>query len=147
MKSIQLLLLGVFLLFSAQVSQAQQPPSLFGVAHIGNKSTALATVYYKWGSGPWKKTVVNQGEKKYFAWRYNGTSRVSPTLTVRIDVDTDGSKWVEHQLTRGASPDDSDGSFGHHYMITQVTGTDTRYIAAETNGARVTITDFNSSKP
>lgn len=128
-------------------AEAQDPPSLYGVAHIRNDSTAQATTYYKWGKGPWKKIVIARGGSIAFAYQYDGSKKVSPELRVRIDVDTDGVKIVEHSLTRGQSPDDNSGNYGHVFAIKQLKGTDTRYIEAVTKGARVTITDAKTTKP
>ena len=126
-----------------------QPPALFGVSHIKNESTATATLYYKWGknSQTWKKYVLERGKAVYFPWKYDGPSNVSPDLVIRMDVDTDGVRFVEHILTRGASPDDNSPNYGHHFVVKQVSGTDTRYIdAVKPAGAKVTITDKNSSR-
>lgn len=124
-----------------------QPPALYGVTHIKNESVAVATTYYKWGSGPWKKVVIAKGGSTAFAYAYDGDKKVSPTLTVRIDTDTDGVKYVEHTLTRGASPDDNDGRYGHKFVIKQLAGTDTRYIDTVTAGAVVRVTDARSTRP
>ena len=128
---------------------AQQPPALYGVAHIANDSTARCTVYYKWGKdGAWKKGVIETGKKHYFSWAYDGANKSSPDLYVRIDVETDGdTKWVEHTLSRGQSPDKDSAKYGHHYSVRQLKGTDTRYIEAVTKGAKVTVTDARSTAP
>lgn len=125
-----------------------QPPSLYGVAHVGNESNAGCTVYYKWGKdGAWQKHVVEVGKKAYFAWPYDGNSKASPDLYVRIDVDTDGVKFVEHILSRGQSPDADSAKHGHHFAVKQLKGTDTRYIQAVTPGAKAAVTDAKSTKP
>ena len=125
-----------------------QPPALYGVSWISNSSNAKCTVYYKWGKdGPWKKYVVEKGRTAYFSWAYDGNNKVSPDLYVRIDVDTDGVKFVEHILTRGQSPDNDSSKYGHHFMVKQIQGTDTRYLEAVTKGARVTVTDTRSTRP
>jgi hypothetical protein len=124
------------------------PPLTHALIHIENTSTAKATVYYKWGSGAWKKTVIEKGTKHYFNYRYDGTSQKSPDFHVIIDVDTDGVKYVEHILTRGASPDDNSNRYGHHYAIKQIVGTDTRYIdAVSNNKATVRVVDKNAKAP
>jgi hypothetical protein len=125
-----------------------QPPNLYGVAHIGNESAAKATVYFKWGTnGTWKKHVIEKGKKVAFAWKYDGTSKSSPTLYVRIDVDTDGVRFVEHTLSRGQSPDNNAGKYGHHFAVKQLAGTDTRYIEAVTPRAEVKVTDAKTTAP
>lgn len=140
--------LPVMILALGVLSQASaQPPSLYGVAHIKNESVAVATTYYKWGNGPWKKVVIAKGQSMAFAYAYDGNSKVSPTLYVRIDTDTDGVKYVEHTLTRGGSPDDNDGRYGHKFVIKQLQGTDTRYIDNVTPGATVRVIDARSTKP
>jgi hypothetical protein len=124
-----------------------QPPATHALIHIKNESRARATLYYKWGNGRWKVRVIEMGRAAYFNWRYDGNSRSSPNFIVRLDVDTQGVKFVEHVLSRGASPDDNSPRYGHHYVIRQVPGTDTRYIDAVTIGAVVKITDKNTSRP
>jgi hypothetical protein len=124
-----------------------QPPLTHALVHLSNRSNARATVYFKWGNGNWKRRVIEIGETHYFNYRYDGQSRRSPDLFIRIDVDTNGVKFVEHVLSRGASPDDNSPRYGHHFTIKQLTGTDTRYIDAVTRGATVRVTDNNSSRP
>ena len=133
--------------FLPQLASAQGPPALFGLAHIKNISVAKATTYYKWGNGPWKKVVIERGQSIAFAYPYDGNAKVSPALFIRIDVDTDGVKYVEHIVSRAQSPDDNDGRYGHKFEIRQLSGTDTRYIAAVTPGAKVQVTDAVSSRP
>ena len=124
-----------------------QAPSTHALVHITNRSNARATVYFKWGNGRWRKAIIEIGESHYFNYRYDGQSRRSPDLFVRLDVDTNGVKFVEHVLSRGASPDDNSTQYGHHFTIKQLTGTDTRYIEAASRGANVRVTDSNSSRP
>ena len=150
MNRVRCSLLAVVLSMSAMPSQsvsARQAPLTHALIHIANNSDAPATVYFKWGNGPWKRRVIERGRAAYFNHRYDGRSQRSPNFFVRIDVDTNGVKFVEHILSRGASPDDNSTSYGHHYSIKQLPGTDTRYIAAVTRGASVQITDKNSSRP
>lgn len=150
MKGVRYLILAVVLSMSFMTSRpasAWQPPSTHALIHLANNSNAQATVYFKWGNGPWKRTVIPIGGRHYFNHRYDGQSRSSPDFFVRIDTDTDGVKIVEHVLSRGASPDDNSPRYGHHFTIRQLTGTDTRYIEAVTRGATVRVTDKNSSKP
>ena len=128
-------------------SVSAQAPSTHALIHIANRSNARATVYYKWGNGRWKVAVIEIGRSYYFNYRYDGQSRRSPDFFVRIDVDTNGVKFVEHVLSRGQSPDDNSIRYGHHFVIKQLTGTDTRYIEAVTRGATVRVTDINSSRP
>jgi len=128
-------------------ASAQQPPATHALIHLSNVSNAKATVYYRWGGGPWKRYVIEKGKAAYFNHRYDGNSQTSPPFYVRIDVDTDGVKYMEHLLSRGASPDDNSPKFGHHFRIKQLDGTDTRYIEPITKGATVKVTDKNSSKP
>ncbi len=130
-----------------QPAVAQQPPALYGLSHIKNESAAKATTYYKWGNGPWRKIVIEQGKSIAFAYPYDNASKSSPDLYIRIDVDTDGVKYVEHVVSRGQSPDDNSAKYGHRFMIKQLKGTDTRYIEAVTNGAKVKVTDAKSTKP
>lgn len=124
-----------------------EPPALFGLAHIGNESTAKATIYYRWGTGAWRKVVVEKGAKMSFPYQYNGTSKTSPDLTIRLDADTDGVKFVEYKLSRGQSPDDNSLKFGHLFTLKQLKGTDTRFLEATTKGATATMTDAKSTKP
>ena len=124
-----------------------QAPLIYALTHIANNSDANATVYFKWGNGPWKWRVIERGQEAWFSYPYSGQSQSSPDLFVRIDVDTNGVKFVEHVLSRGASPDDHSPRFGHHFTIKQLPGTDTRYIEAVTSNATVRVTDKNSSKP
>jgi hypothetical protein len=126
---------------------AAQPPATHALIHIKNESSARATLYYRWGTGQWKVYVIERGRGAYFNWRYDGNSQSSPDFVVRLDVDTQGVKFVEHVLSRGASPDDNSPRYGHHYVIRQLQGTDTRYIDAVTNRAVVKVTDKNSSRP
>lgn len=138
-----LLLVGVLMSGLFFDSVHAQPPALFGVSHIKNESTATATLYYKWGKGSqnWKKYVLERGKAVYIHWKYDGPSNVSPDLVVRMDVDTDGVRFVEHILSRGASPDENSPNYGHHFVVKQIAGTDTRYIdAVKPNGAKVSIT-------
>ena len=124
-----------------------QAPSTHALIHLTNNSSARATVYFKWGNGAWRRTIIEIGGSHYFNYRYDGQSKRSPNFYVRIDVDTNGVKIVEHLLSRGQSPDDSSSAYGHHFTIKQLNGTDTRYIQAVTRGATVTVTDNNSSRP
>jgi hypothetical protein len=130
-----------------QVGTAQEPPALYGLSHIRNESAAKATIYYKWGNSPWKKVVIEQGKSMAFAYPYDGVSKISPDLYIRIDVDTDGVKYVEHVISRGQSPDDNSAKYGHTFAVKQLKGTDTRYITAVTSGAKVKVTDANSTRP
>lgn len=124
------------------------PPLTHALIHIENKSSAPATLYYKWGNGAWKKTIVEKETKHYFNYPYDGTSQKSPDFHVILDVDTDkGTKFVEHVLSRGASPDDNSPKYGHHYVIKQLAGTDTRFLEAVTNKATVKVTDKNAKAP
>jgi hypothetical protein len=124
------------------------PPMTHALIHIRNDSKARATMHYKWGNGRWQKFVILPGRAAYFNHRYDGTSQRSPTFYVRMDTDSDkGVRIVEHTLTRGASPDDNSPRYGHHYVIKQLVGTDTRYIDAITPSARVNVIDRNSSVP
>lgn len=147
---VRYLILAAVLLMSvapfASVS-GSQPPLTHALVHLTNRSNVRATVYFKWGNGRWKKAVIGIGESHYFNYRYDGQSQRSPDFFVRIDVDTNGVKYVEHVLSRGASPDDNSSRYGHHFTIKQLTGTDTRYIQAVTRGATVRVTDRNSSRP
>lgn len=148
MVSVRNALVAVVALASLSGSAGAQPPNTHGVSFITNDSAAKCTVYYKWGqNGPWKKYVVEKGKTAYFSWAYDGTNKSSPDLFVRIDIDTDGVKFVEHTLSRGQSPDADSPKFGHHFTVKQLKGTDTRYIEAVTGGAKVKVTDLNSSKP
>jgi hypothetical protein len=130
-----------------QLAVAQDVPALYGLSHIRNDSTAKTTTYYKWGNGPWKKVVIEQGKSMAFAYPYDGAAKSSPDLYVRIDVDTDGVKFVEHIVSRGHSPDDNSAKYGHHFTIKQLKGTDTRYIDAVTTGGEVKVTDATSTRP
>jgi len=142
------ILAAVLLMSLASVaSVSAQAPSTHALIHLRNESTAKATVYFKWGNGRWKRTVIEIGQSHYFNWPYNGQSRRSPDFFVRIDVDTNGVRFVEHVLSRGQSPDDNSMSYGHHFTIKQLGRTDTRYIEAVTRGATVRVTDINSSRP
>lgn len=149
MNRIHYSILAAVLLMSVApfASVSAQPPSTHALIHITNKSDARATIYFKWGNGRWRKAVIEMGQSHYFNHRYDGQSRTSPNFYVRIDVDTNGVKFVEHILSRGASPDDSSPRYGHHYTIKQLAGTDTRYIEAASRGATVRVTDLNSSRP
>lgn len=143
-------ILAIVLSMSFEMSRPvfAQAPLTHALIHIANNSNAKATVYFKWGNGPWKRRVIERGRMAYFNYRYDGLSQKSPDFFVRIDVDTnDGAKYVEHILSRGASPDESSPRYGHHFTIKQLPGTNTRYIQAVTTGATVTITDKNSSSP
>ena len=142
------ILAAVFVMSVASFAPVSaQPPSTHALVHLNNRSTARATVYFKWGNGRWRRTVIERGASHYFNYRYDGQSRRSPDFFVRIDVDTSGVKFVEHVLSRGASPDDNSPRYGHHFTIKQLTGTDTRYIEAVTRNATVRVTDVNSSRP
>jgi hypothetical protein len=151
MKGVRYSILAVVLAMSFMTSRpasAWQPPSTHALIHLANNSNAVATVYFKWGSGRWQKRVIPIGGSHYFNHRYEGQSRSSPDFFVRIDTDTQrGARIVEHVLSRGASPDDNSQQYGHHFKIKQLTGTDTRYIEAVTRGATVRVTDNNSSTP
>jgi hypothetical protein len=149
MHRVRYVLLAAVLLMSVAplASVSAQAPSTHALLHIANRSNAIATVYYKWGSGRWKRAVIGIGQSYYFNYRYDGQSRHSPDFYVRLDVDTNGVRFVEHVLSRGQSPDEDSPRYGHHFVIKQLTGTDTRYIQAETPGARVRVTDTNSSRP
>lgn len=135
----------------APLAPAQNPPALYGVAHIKNETTANATIYYKWGkSGKWKVHVIKPGKTSYFSWAYDGNSQSSPDLHVRLDVDFKGGgvKYVEYVLSRGASPDNDSAQYGHHFSIRPVAeGSDIRFIDKVTKSATVKVTDKNSSKP
>jgi hypothetical protein len=124
-----------------------QPPNTHALIHIRNENNARATVYYRWGDQAWRKYVIEQQRGAYFNWRYNGTSQSSPSFIVRLDVDTQGRACMEHVLSRGASPDDNSMNYGHHYLIKQLQGTDTRYIQAVSQKATVKVTDKNCSFP
>lgn len=143
-------LLGVVLSISfmtALPASARQPPLTHALIHLKNTSNARATVYFKWGNDPWKRRVIPIGGSHYFNYRYDGRSQRSPDFFVRLDVDTDGVKFVEYVLSRGASPDDNSPRYGHHFNIKQLTGTDTRYIEAVTSNATARVTDKTSSRP
>lgn len=148
MKKIHYLGLLVVLAFMPQTSFAQ-PPSLFALTHISNESAARATIYYRWGTtGAWRKFVIEKGQRGYLNYAYDNASKTSPDLYIRLDVDTDGVKFVEHVLSRGQSPDDNSINYGHHFRIKQLQGTDTRFIEViKPSDARVRITDARSSKP
>ena len=126
---------------------AWQAPSTHALIHLSNNSNAIATVYFKWGNGAWKRRVIERGGSHYFNWAYDGQSRRSPDFYIRMDVDTDGVRIVEHVLSRGQSPDDNSPRYGHRFNIKQLQGTDTRYIEAITRGATVRVTDTNSTRP
>ena len=128
-------------------SVSAQPPLTHALVHLTNRSNARATVYFKWGNGRWRRAIIGIGESHYFNYPYDGRSQHSPDFFVRIDTDTNGVKFVEHVLSRGASPDDSSSRYGHHFTIRQLGQTDTRYIEAVTRGATVRVTDKNSSRP
>ena len=135
-------------LATLSVPVAAQPPTTHGVAFLNNESSARCTVYYKWGqNGVWKKHVIEKGKGAYFSWAYDGQRKSSPELYVRIDIDTNGVKFVEHTLSRGQSPDADSPKYGHHFTVKQLKGTDTRYIEKVTKDARVTVTDINSTRP
>ena len=143
-----LILAAVFLMSVASFASVSAQPATHALVHLSNRSNARATVYFKWGNGRWRRTVIEIGASHYFNHRYDGVSRRSPDFFVRIDVDTNGVKFVEHVLSRGASPDDNSRRYGHHFTIRQLTGTDTRYIEAVTpRTATVRVTDVNSSRP
>ena len=149
MHRVRYVLLAAVLLMSVAplASVSAQAPTTHALLHIANRSNAVATVYYKWGTGKWKRAVIGIGQSYYFNYRYDGQSKHSPDFFVRLDVDTNGVRFVEHVLSRSQSPDDSSMKYGHHFVIRQLAGTDTRYIQAETPGARVRVTDTNSSRP
>ena len=149
MNRVRYLILAAVLLMSLAsfASVTAQPPTTHALVHLTNRSSARATVYFKWGNGPWRRTIIEIGQSHYFNHRYDGRSKSSPDFYVRLDVDTQGVRYVEHILTRGQSPDESSSRYGHHFTIKQLAGTETRYIQAATSGARVTVTDTNSSRP
>jgi hypothetical protein len=148
MTPVRNVLIAILALVVLSTPAPAQPPALYGVSWISNDSNAKCTVYYKWGKdGAWKKYVVEKGRTAYFSWAYDGGKKVSPDLYVRIDVDTNGAKYVEHILTRGQSPDNDSSKYGHHFSVKQLKGTDTRYIEAVTRGAKVTVTDTRSTRP
>jgi hypothetical protein len=149
MNRVRYSILAAVLLMSVApfASVSAQPPSTHALVHLINRSNARATVYFKWGNGRWRRTVIEIGQSHYFNHRYDGQSKRSPDFFVRIDVDTSGVRFVEHVLSRGQSPDDNSTRYGHHFTIKQLTGTDTRYIEAVTRGATVRVTDINSSRP
>jgi hypothetical protein len=135
-------------IWALTVSTAEsQPPNTHALIHIRNESSARATVYYRWGDRPWQKYVIEQQRGAYFNWRYDGNSQSSPSFIVRLDVDTQGRACVEHVLSRGASPDDNSMNYGHHYVIKQLQGTDTRYIQPVSQKAAAKVTDKNCSFP
>jgi hypothetical protein len=146
---VQYLILAAVLLMSLAsfASVSAQPPTTHALVHLTNRSSARATVYFKWGNGPWRRTIIEMGQSHYFNHRYDGESKRSPDFYVRLDVDTQGVRYVEHILSRGQSPDENSPRYGHHFTIKQLAGTDTRYIEAATNGAKVRVTDTNSSRP
>lgn len=148
MKTIHFISLFVVLAFMPQNTFAQ-PPALFALTHISNESGAKATIYYRWGTtGPWGKFVIEKGKRGYLNYAYDNASKTSPELYIRMDVDTDGVKIVEHVLSRGQSPDDNSINHGHHFRIKQLQGTDTRYIEViKPTTAKVRITDARSSIP
>ena len=141
------ILAAVLLMSLASFASVSAQPTTHALLHIANKSNARATVYFKWGNGRWRRTIIEIGQSHYFNYRYDGQSKRSPEFYVRIDVDTSGVKFVEHILSRGQSPDDSSPRYGHHFTIRQLAGTDTRYIEATGNNSRVRVTDTNSSRP
>lgn len=144
------ILAAVFAMFVASFASvsAWQPPLTHALIHLKNTSTQSVTVYFKWGNnGRWQRTIIPRGGGHYFNYRYDGNSRSSPDFFVRIDVDTNGTRYVEHVLSRGASPDESSMRYGHHFNIKQLAGTETRYIDAVSSGATVKVTDKNSSRP
>jgi hypothetical protein len=149
MNRVRYSILAAVLLMSAAsfAPVSAQAPSTHALLHIANKSNARATVYYKWGNGRWKRAIIGIGESYYFNYRYDGQSRRSPDFYVRLDIDTNGVRFVEHVLSRGQSPDDNSTRYGHHFTIKQLTGTDTRFIEAATRGATVRVTDITSSRP
>lgn len=150
MHGIRSMIVAVVCLMSFVTSgsmSAQQPPTTHALTHIVNKSNAKVTVYYKWGDRPWREFVIEKGKRGYLNYAYDGQSQTSPNLYIRIDTDTDGSKFVEYVLSRGASPDDNSSKFGHHFVLRQLEGTDTRYLEAVTQGATVRVIDKNSSRP
>lgn len=124
-----------------------QPPATHALIHIKNESNAIATLYFKWGNGEWKRRVIEKERSAYFNWRYDGASQKSPDFIVRLDTDTQGVRYVEHELSRGASPDDNSPKYGHHFVIKQLPGTDTRYIDNVSNKAVVKVTDKNARRP
>jgi len=133
--------------FASFASVSAQPPKTHALIHITNRSNARATVYFKWGNGSWRRAVIEIGQSHYFSRRYDGQSKSSPDFYVRLDVDTQGVRFMEHILSRGQSPDESSDRYGHHFTIRQLAGTDTRYIQAVESTAWVKVTDTNSSKP
>lgn len=148
MKAIHFLSIIVVLAFMPQKSFAQ-PPALFALTHIYNESGAKATIYFRWGNtGPWGKFVIEKGMRGFLNYAYDNAAKTSPDLYVRMDVDTNGVKIVEHVLSRGQSPDDNSINHGHHFRIKQLTGTDTRYIEViKPTNAKVRMTDARSSVP
>jgi hypothetical protein len=145
---VQYLILAAVLLMSlASFASVSAQPTTHALVHITNRSNARATVYFKWGNGPWRKAIIEIGQRHWFNHAYDGQNKTSPNFYVRLDVDTQGVRYVEHILSRGQSPDESSPNWGHHFTIKQLTGTDTRYIQATTSGAWVRVTDTRSSRP
>jgi hypothetical protein len=129
------------------MASAQDPPPLFAVTHITNRSNAVSTLYFRVGDGPWQKRVIPIGERWTETTFLDGSSPSAPDLFVRVDADTNGVHWVEYRLSRGNSPDKFSPRWGHHFMIKQIQGTNDRFIESLTNGGSARLTDANSSPP
>lgn len=100
------------------------------------------------GSSSWGKFVIDKGKRGYLNYAYDNAAKTSPDLYIRLDVDTDGVKIVEHVLSRGQSPDDNSVNHGHHFRIKQLAGTDTRFIEViKPTNAKIRVTDARSSVP
>ena len=64
MHRVRYVLLAAVLLMSVAplASVSAQAPTTHALLHIANRSNAIATVYYKWGSGRWKRAVIGIGQ-------------------------------------------------------------------------------------
>jgi len=146
MKSLSRLLLLVVACVAWAKSAAAAPPMTHALVHIKNESAAYATFYYSWG-GKWKSEVIQKGGSLALSYPYDNNEKHSPTLVVRIDIDTQGRHIVEYTLAKGAAPDDSSPRFGCKYTIKQIPGTDTRFLEATSPKAQVNVFDKDSYIP
>ena len=122
-------------------------PFTHALVHLKNESAAKATIYYR-ACNDWQCHVIERGDKMWINIPYEGVSQVSPTLFIRMDVNTNrGMHVVEYSLVKGASPDPTSTKYGTHYVIRQIPGTATRFLAEDSPQAKVTVTDKNTVLP